>query len=162
MALLIHIKKGKKVIINGAVLENASGRTMSFLLQNEAQVLRGDDVLAPDDASTPAGRIYYALQCLYLFPERQPRYLPLFSDLIECYRQASPSASDLIDTILESVRAGRFYEALKGARELIRHEGRLLTALAEAPAAKAAHDHEMVPDGPDMPRRQEHALVETV
>lgn len=138
MALLIHIKKGKKAIINGAVIENASGRTMSFLLKNEAEVLRCDDVLDPADADTPAGRVYYALQCLYLFSERRDRYLPIFSESIEIYRRAAPSASDLVDGILAYVRAGRFYEALKLTRELIAHQGLVISAISGETEASTA------------------------
>lgn len=129
MALTIHIKKEKKIIVNGAVLENASGRTLSFILKNEANVLRCEDVLSPEERSTPVGRIYYALQCLYLFPERRALYAATFSDLIESYRQAAPSASAIIDQILMRVRAGQFYDALKITRKLARHEAQCLSAL---------------------------------
>lgn len=163
MALLIHIKKGKKLIINGAVLENVSERTISFLLKNEVDVLRCDDVLAPDEAATPAGRIYYALQCLYLFPNRRECYLPVFSELIEIYRQAAPSMSKLIDDILCHVRAGQFYEALKHTRELIRHEGRSLALLAEDPDAGADSTRVPAAAAPRRPvlRHNERALRRT-
>jgi flagellar protein FlbT len=143
MPLTIHIRKGKKIIINGAVLENASERPIKFLLKNRAEILRCDDVLAPDQAVTPAGRIYYALQCVYLFPHSESRYLSLFFDLVEDYRTAAPSMNALVERLLALVRLGQFYDALKLARELIVHEEeclrRLDRYLTGRPAAADEH-----------------------
>ena len=138
MPLAIHIRKGKKIIINGAVLENASERPIKFLLKNRAEVLRCDDVLAPDQAVTPAGRIYYALQCVYLFPHSKSRHLSLFFDLVEGYRTAAPSVDAIVDRLLALVRLGQFYDALKLARELIVHEGECLRRLDRCPTRKPA------------------------
>jgi flagellar protein FlbT len=143
MPLAIHIRKGKKIIINGAVLENASERPIKFLLKNRAEVLRCDDVLAPDEAVTPAGRIYYALQCVYLFPHSKSRHLSLFLDLVEGYRIAAPSVNDVVEGLLGLVHSGAFYEALKLARELIVHEHRCLRRmeqyLTKIPAVASEH-----------------------
>jgi flagellar biosynthesis repressor protein FlbT len=129
MPLAIHIRRGKKIIINGAVLENASERPIKFLLKNRAEILRCDDVLAPDQAVTPAGRIYYALQCVYLFPHSKSRHLSLFFDLVEGYRTAAPSVNDVVERLLALVHSGQFYDALKLARELIVHERECLRRL---------------------------------
>lgn len=140
MPLLIHIRRGKKIFINGAVLENASERTITFLLKNQAEILRCDDVLTPDEAGTPANRIYYTLQCLYLFPANRRRYASLFFGLAESYCEAAPSASGLIEQMLARVRAGQYYDALKLARELMAHESRCLHVLEGCLAGDAAND----------------------
>lgn len=140
MPLLIHIRRGKKIFINGAVLENASERTITFLLKNQAEILRCDDVLTPDEAGTPANRIYYTLQCLYLFPGNRRRYASLFFGLGESYRQAAPSANELVEHLFARVRAGQYYDALKLARELITHENRCLQVLEKALAGDATND----------------------
>ncbi|TVS00230.1 MAG: flagellum biosynthesis protein FlbT [Rhodospirillales bacterium] len=143
MALLIHLKKGRKIIINGAVLENASGRTASFLMCNEAELLRGEDVLPPDDALTPAGRVYYALQCLYLFPDRRPVYAAAFDALIEAFGCAAPSTAPLVARIRAAVAEGRYYDALKTTRQLIQHEAWMASALAaQASCANGVPGHE--------------------
>lgn len=147
MALLIHLKKGRKIIINGAVLENASGRTASFLMCNEAEVLRGEDVLPPDDALTPAGRIYYALQCLYLFPDQRPAYGPAFVALIEAFRDAAPGTGPVIDRLRMAVDDGRYYDALKTTRDLVRQEAWMASTLAarvpSVPAASADREQRL-------------------
>jgi flagellar protein FlbT len=127
MALVIHIKKGQKVIINGAVMENVTGKTISLLLKNEASVLRSEDVLSPEDASTPASRVYYALQCVYLFPERREQHLRDFNQLLDSYLRAAPSSSSIAKAVRSSVDEEQFYAALKRAQELIKHEGKVLS-----------------------------------
>ncbi|TVR78062.1 MAG: flagellum biosynthesis protein FlbT [Rhodospirillales bacterium] len=139
MALLIHLKKGRKIIINGAVLENASGRTASFLMCNEAEVLRSEDVLPPEDALTPAGRVYYALQCLYLFPDQRPSYRAAFVALIKAFQEAVPSTAPTVTRIRAAVDDGRYYDALKATRDLVHHEAWMASTLAaRVPSVRAA------------------------
>jgi flagellar biosynthesis repressor protein FlbT len=126
MALNIHLKSGAQVIINGAVLENVSGRTISLALQNEAAVLRGDDILTPDAAVTPASRVYYALQCLYLFADRTPEQVRELCDLLSNFVTAVPSAEPIARDVLAALDAGNFYAALKKAQSLIHHEAKVL------------------------------------
>lgn len=126
LALVVHLKKDQQVVINGAVIENTSGRSVSLKVRNEAAILRADDILAPDAAATPATRVYYALQCLYLFPDRSEHYLENFHTLIESYGRAAPSARAIVDEIVAAVRTTKFYAALKLAQRLIDHEGKVL------------------------------------
>ncbi|MBL8668933.1 MAG: flagellar biosynthesis repressor FlbT [Rhodospirillales bacterium] len=126
MALVIHLKKDGRVIVNGAVLENASGRTISLVVKNEAAILRDDDVLQPEEASTPASRIYFALQCAYLFQDHRPRHLAQFNELLASYLAAAPSAKSLGAAMLDAVAGGNLYDALKKARKLRQHEREIL------------------------------------
>ena len=126
MALVIHLKRDARMIINGAVLENASGRTISFLVKNEAALLRHSDVLQPAEASTPATRVYFALQCAYLFADQRPRHLAQVADLVASYLAAAPSAAPLGAAVREAVASGNLYDALKKARKLRQHERELL------------------------------------
>ena len=128
MALVIHLKKDARVIINGAVLENASGRTISFLVKNEAAILRHNDVLLPEEASTPAARVYFALQCAYLFPKDRASHLAQFQELLASYLGAAPSARPLGASLRAAAAGDNLYEALKQARKLLQHEGTILGA----------------------------------
>lgn len=131
MALVIHLKKGAQVIINGAVLKNVSGRALSLAIKNDAAILRGDDILAPDAAATPASRIYYMLQCAYLFAERREEHLSAFSELLTSYVHAAASAEPIAGNVRAAMEAGNLYEALKQARALIQHEGKVLNYVQE-------------------------------
>ncbi len=138
MALVIHMKKEQRIIINGAVLENVSGRTVSIAVKNEAAILRSEDVLTADDAITPARRIYFALQCAYLFPESKQGHLRDFEQLLASYLQAAPSASEIGADIFAAAEAGSFYGGLKLARRLIEHEREILARARSQPGEQQA------------------------
>lgn len=127
MPLVVHLRRGQQVIVNGAVLENASDRSISLSLKNAAAVLRSDDILAPSGAVTPASRAYYALQCAYLFSEHADEHLAAFSELIDAYLKAAPSAAGIADATWAAIEAGNMYAALKAARALIQHERKVLS-----------------------------------
>jgi flagellar biosynthesis repressor protein FlbT len=137
MALVIQIKKEQRIIINGAVLENVSGRTVAIAVKNEAAILRSEDVLTADAAVTPARRVYFALQCAYLFPDRKDEHLRDFEQFLVSYLEAAPSAREIARRVLAAVGAGSFYGALKQARRLIEHEGELLGRARAARSAEA-------------------------
>ena len=122
MPLKIQLKKGQKIIINGAVLENASSRTASLLVINNASIMRDADVLTPEDAVTPAARVYYSLQCMYLFPEERDTHLPRFNEFIEAYEKAAPSSEEIVSELRHLVEDDRMYKALKKGHELIANE----------------------------------------
>jgi flagellar protein FlbT len=137
--LVVHLRRGQQVIVNGAVLENASDRTVSLSVKNEAAVLRSDDILSPSGAVTPASRAYYALQCAYLFREHADEHLAAFSELLDLYLEAAPSAVGIADGIRAAMAAGNLYAALKAARALIQHERKVLSHV-EARLAEELHD----------------------
>ena len=127
MPLKIHLRKGQKIIINGAVLENTSFHNVSLLVKNEVSILRDDDILTPEDASTPAGRVYYALQCLYLFSDEESNNLPRLNEFLDNYLIAAPSSKKLVDDIRRLVKDGKLYPALKKGQKLISHENKVLS-----------------------------------
>lgn len=127
MPLKIHLRKGQKIIINGAVLENTSSHNVSLLVKNEASILRDNDILTPDDVSTPASRVYYALQCLYLFSNEGESNLPRLNEFLDNYLVAAPSSKELVDDIKRLVEDRKLYPALKKGQELISHENKVLS-----------------------------------
>lgn len=128
MPLLIDIKPGDRVIINGAVIENAGGNTKLFV-HNQAAILRGKEVLSEEDCGTPAVRAYFALQCAYIFPDKHDQYLPQFDKLLGDYLAACPSAAPIGEQIRKEIKDDKLYRALKSAQKLIQHEGDLLRAM---------------------------------
>jgi flagellar protein FlbT len=121
MPLKMTLKPGERIIVNGAVLENGGGEAHLVFL-NDAAFMREKDILAEVDALTPASRIYFALQCLYIFPTRRDHYNILLSELMEDYLEAAPSAQEIVERIQMQVSQGEFYHALKTVRALIAHE----------------------------------------
>lgn len=126
--LKITLRDGEKMVVNGAVLR-AAGRT-SFWLENEASVLRGREIMSPEEADTPARRLYFACMMAYLDPERIEGYrqdiLALLGDLMAALE--SPHAKASCAAFAHEVAQGNYYRALSECRQLIGHEAQLLDA----------------------------------
>ncbi|MBR0550914.1 flagellar biosynthesis repressor FlbT [Stakelama marina] len=133
--LRISLRDNEKIVINGAVLRS-SGRT-DIVVENEAAILRGRDVMAPEDADTPAKRLYFACMMAYLDPENlvqhQSHILTLFEQLIHALE--APEAKANCVAFARRVAACDFYRALTECRALIAYEAEALGRLLPADAA---------------------------
>lgn len=121
MPLKLDFKAGNKMVINGAVVENI-GNNASLLIHNEAAILREKEILSEAETVTPAARVYFALQCAYMFPEKKDHYISVFREFLNDYVTAAPSAKEIGDEILAQVDKGRVYNGLKLTQKLIGHE----------------------------------------
>ena len=124
MALRIELKPGERILIGESVLMNGDQRA-SFLIEGIAPILREKDILTPEQADTPARRIYLAVQLMYT--SRDPRahhdvYFALVRDIV----QAAPSTFRYVETINNRILTGDLYKALKEAKKLIDYERELL------------------------------------
>ena len=121
MPLKLDLKTGEKMVVNGAVLENV-GPSAKILVHNMASILREKEILSQEEARTPASRVYFSLQCAYMFPQNREDHLRTFRSLLADYLNACPSAADVGDEISEFVDINDFYKALRSSRKLIAHE----------------------------------------
>lgn len=128
MPLSIDFKAGDKIIINGAVIENL-GSNSKISVHNQAAILRGKEVLSAEDSTTPAARIYFALQCAYIFPQNNGDYIESYMNLLDEYLEACPSAQSIAQDIQVLVDKGQLYKALKTTQNLIQHEAEVLNSL---------------------------------
>lgn len=133
--LRINLRDGEKVVINGAVLR-AVGRT-DIVIESEAAILRGRDVLAPEDADTPAKRLYFACMMAYIDPDHliqhQSRVLSLFEELLHALE--APEAKATCIAFANKIARCSFYRALADCRTLIAYEEQALGRFASANAA---------------------------
>jgi flagellar biosynthesis repressor protein FlbT len=125
MPLTINLKPRERLIVNGVVMENA-GQPAKLLVHNNAALLREKDIVTEAQATTPARRIYFAIQCQYLFPAKSEVFLPIIHEFLSEFATAAPSAAPLVDEIRRLVEDGQFYRALKSARQLIGKEQEIL------------------------------------
>ncbi len=121
MPLKIILKPGEKIIVNQAVIENG-GEKAQLVIQNQAAILRERDIMTEDKATSPARRIYFAIQMIYLFPEKGRHYQEIFNELLRDFVAAVPSAIPIADDIRGRLRQGDEYAALKVCRRLISYE----------------------------------------
>ena len=121
MALKITLKPHEKIIVGGAVITNGSAKC-EFAVENSASILRQSNIITPDDADTPARRIYLAVQLMYVDPQRLLNHQKLYWQLVKEFIDAAPSSLHLIDTMNEFVYSEEYYRALKSAKKLIEFE----------------------------------------
>jgi len=126
-ALILELKQGELMIMNGATLRFKNRARVE--LSTQARFLFGKQIMQPDDAVSPAQRIYYELQQAYVGAEDAcPEALARAKTLILNLREsAGGMAIEMLDQMLVVIAKGGSFEALKLARQLIRHETALGT-----------------------------------
>src|ERR1700761_3495445 len=129
MALHITLRDGEKMILNGAVIRSV-GRNQ-LCLENSASVLRGRDVMTPEEADTPAKRLYFACMMAYIDPDNLDSHrdsiLALVRDLLSAFQ--SLEAKAICATFAEKVATSQFYRALADCRWLIAYEAEAIARL---------------------------------
>lgn len=121
MPLKITLKPRERLILGGAVVRN--GETPGHLMiENEVPVLRERDILSERDAGSPCRRIYFAVQLMYVDPQNLPEHLKLYWMLVGDVLAAAPSTARFTDAISRLVVDGKYYRALRAARQLIDYE----------------------------------------
>lgn len=128
MPLKLDFKSGDKLVINGAVLENI-GANAKILVHNESAILREKEILSVADTATPASRVYFALQCAYMFPHKKEEYLGLFAGFLKEFVNACPSTRPIADEIEKLVAENKIYKALKQTQKLVAHQAKVLKSL---------------------------------
>ena len=123
--LLIKLAPGEKIVINGVAVENGGDHTTLRIL-NQAHILRAKDILTFEEVNTPAKRIYYALQCLYLFSENQELHLEAARNFLDDFAKAAPSSAPLICEIVDHLQRNDSYQMLKVAKKLVEYERKIL------------------------------------
>jgi flagellar protein FlbT len=125
--LVLELRQGEMMIVNGTPIRF---RTKSRIeLTARARFLFGKQIMPPDEADSPARRIYFALQSAYIgSDEERPGGLDLARGLIDAFKQATTSmlARDILDRALAAAEADDCYQALKLTRRIISHEDAVL------------------------------------
>lgn len=131
MALKLSLKPGEKIAINGAVLVNGDRRS-AFSIETKARVLRESDIMQPDEATTPAARIYLPIMMAYLDEDVRADMLREYALRLKEFTRAviSASALKICARINMHVANGDYYKALTACRELMEFEQTRLTHVA--------------------------------
>ena len=127
MPLKINVKSGEKFIVNGAVMV-AGNKGASLVLQNEATILLGKDVMQESEANTPSRRIYFSILVMYLDQENAVKYRDTFMSLVEEFMDATTFAEvrRTLLHIVEDVNSKVYYRAMKTCKALIKYEDEML------------------------------------
>jgi flagellar biosynthesis repressor protein FlbT len=125
--LVLELRQGETMIVNGAPIRF---RTKTRLeLTAHARFLFGKQIMPPDEADSPARRIYFAIQAAYIGTDEERKAgLDRASKLIAEFQSATTSnlAREILDRALAAAQADDCYQALKFVRRVIRHEDTVL------------------------------------
>ena len=125
MALKLTLKPGERVVIGGAVLRN-SGSKSDLIVENEVPILREKNILGVDAAVTPARRLYFAIQLMYLDGDSRGDVNGIYESLLRDLEREAPSMRRHLRQISDAVVRSEFYTALKLGWNLIDYERKLL------------------------------------
>ncbi|HET7333937.1 MAG TPA: flagellar biosynthesis repressor FlbT [Rhizomicrobium sp.] len=123
MPLKLSLKPGEKFVLNGAVLTNGDKRT-SLVIQNKACVLREKDIMQPEDADSPARRIYFPIMMMYLDPDGSERHYNDFALRMTEFMGAIQNRAALAACleISRHVMSTSYYKALMLCKKLYEFE----------------------------------------
>jgi len=124
MSLKVELKPGERLIVGNCVITNSDQRTRLFI-DGKAPILREKDILTYETADSPAKRIYFAVQLMYIHEDvakLSEDYFKLVNDIV----MAAPSTIRIVDEINNEILTGQLYKALKAAKKLIQYEQELL------------------------------------
>jgi flagellar protein FlbT len=119
MPLRVELKPFERIVIGEAVLINSGTRT-SFLIDGDAPILREKDTVTAETANTPAKRLYFCVQMMYLKNDilrYRAQYLGLIQDL-----RCLAGSGEQVDAVNAHVSGGALYKALKEIRKLMKRE----------------------------------------
>ena len=122
MTLRISLRDGEMMIVNGAVLRSV-GRT-DLCVENSVTLLRGREIMTPEEATSPARRLYYACMLAYIDPAGASRHQ---DEIVECLGGLVAAfetqlAKAVCARFARKVATGDYYRALVDCRTLIGYE----------------------------------------
>lgn len=142
--LVLEMRPGDMMVVNGAPIRFRN--RVRIELAAKARFLFGKQLMAPEAATTPARRIYFALQTAYIGTEEERAAgLDLARGLIGEFQEAttSPQARALLAEALALAESDDCYRALRLARRVVAHESEVMgLPLPEAPRGREAGGNE--------------------
>jgi flagellar biosynthesis repressor protein FlbT len=124
----IHLKKGEKLYVNGAVLKVE--QRCSIELLNNVTFLLEAHVMQSEMATTPFEQLYFVIQTILIDPENEALTRQMYWHLSDSLHVVLEN-SDLISGLKivdEYIKSQRFFDALKIVRGLFPVEKTVIQA----------------------------------
>lgn len=142
--MFIHLKRGEKLYVNGAVLRVDRRTSLEFL--NDVSFLLENHVMQAEDATTPLRQLYFIVQTMLMDPGNAGMTSELYKHLSHRVRQtvSSSEIKQNLDLADQKVNDGRYFDSLKHLRSCFAAEAEIVTAGSTAssmdvlPAEEAA------------------------
>lgn len=134
--MMIHLKRGEKLYVNGAVLRVDRRTSLEFL--NDVSFLLENHVMQVEEAISPLRQLYFVVQTMLIDPVNAGMTVELYKHLSHRVRQsaAKTEVRANLDFVDLKVTGGRYFEALKTLRSCFAWEDP--AGHAGAPAEEAA------------------------
>ncbi|MEO5337581.1 MAG: flagellar biosynthesis repressor FlbT [Magnetospirillum sp. WYHS-4] len=123
--VILMLDPGETGILGGMTVRNSGDSPIQLEVNGEGPVLRGKMMIAPDQATSPALRVYLAVQSMYLEPQSFPQTYKPFLDMARELVGQVPSTGVIMAEIGEYLAAGDFRCALEQCFDLLRYEALL-------------------------------------
>jgi len=120
VALKIELKPNERVMLGDCVVTNHGQRTR-LVIEGKVPILRETDIMTLSAATTPAKRLYLAVQFIYMAKAPQDHHA-LYLRLAHEMLKYAPKAASFIERINNRLLTGDVYKALKEARKLVAYE----------------------------------------
>lgn len=111
--MLVHLKRGEKLYVNGAVLRVDRRTSLEFL--NDVSFLLENHVMQAEDANTPVRQLYFVVQTMLMDPANAGMTAELYKHLTHRVRESmqNEEVHGFLDAADLKILDGRFFEALK-------------------------------------------------
>lgn len=114
--MFIHLKRGEKLYVNGAVLRVDRRTSLEFL--NDVSFLLENHVMQAEDATSPLKQLYFVAQTMLMDPSNAGMTVELYKHLSHRVRQGCTNTKirESLDIADKKVAEGRYFDALKFLR----------------------------------------------
>jgi flagellar biosynthesis regulator FlbT len=123
MPLKIRVKPEGKVFAGGAVLKNVGKKPAELLILSDSPVLRDDYMMNIEKRNdSDVSNIYFLLQVVYLFKGKGQPLDALVVNTLNNFSELYPALSGEVANIIDHLKAGEMFKALRLAHKLLADE----------------------------------------
>ena len=116
------------MVIGGAVITNG-GSKANIIVENAVPILREKDIMSTEKANSPARKIYFTIQLMYIDEKNLTSHHKSYWKLVREFLDAAPSAMTIIDQISEDILNSKYYHALKKCKKLMTYEEKIIAGI---------------------------------
>ena len=121
-AIGLILDPGERGVVGSMTVENLGAEPVELAVRGTGAVLRGKMIIRAEDATSPALRVYYVVQSMYIDPATAEAKFRELGGLVEELVNAVPSTGLIAADIGQAVLEGDFLAALSSCLELLRYE----------------------------------------
>lgn len=141
--LILKLKANEQILVNGVVMQNGDRNARLIVKTPKAKILRLRDAIHPSDVDTPLKRLCYTAQLAVAGEVREEAAAEALNNGILELDAAlrGLSEAETLEGVRDAAINCRFYEALRGLRQLLPLEERLLSGTAGVdPVTSSSHE----------------------